>query len=91
MIRRNEPHESLCGARTRRGHSCRRWPMKGRTRCLNHGGASTGPKTRAGKAKASKNALKHGFFSIEIQQQLRASKELMRQAREILAAIRSTD
>jgi hypothetical protein len=46
------PHR--CGARLRSRHGwCRKWPVRGRTRCRNHGGASTGPVTPEGKAKAN--------------------------------------
>jgi hypothetical protein len=38
-----------CGARTRAGTPCRRWSIKGKTRCRLHGGCSTGPKTRTGR------------------------------------------
>jgi len=38
-----------CGAKTRRGTSCKHTPIPGRTRCKFHGGLSTGPKTEAGK------------------------------------------
>jgi hypothetical protein len=41
----------LCGARTRAGLPCVRRVMPGKQRCVCHGGASTGPKTEAGKAK----------------------------------------
>jgi hypothetical protein len=42
-----------CGARVRHRRGwCRRWPVSGRTRCRNHGGASTGAVTPEGKAKA---------------------------------------
>jgi hypothetical protein len=40
---RNQP----CGAKTRAGHPCRRIGRGGH--CRNHGGASTGPKTEAGR------------------------------------------
>jgi hypothetical protein len=39
----------LCMARTRRGHPCTRRVAPGRDRCVSHGGASTGPRTQAGK------------------------------------------
>jgi hypothetical protein len=46
------PHR--CGARLRsRPGWCRKWPVPGRTRCRNHGGASTGAVTPEGKAKAN--------------------------------------
>jgi hypothetical protein len=34
------PTDRTCGARNRRGEPCRKWTMRGRTRCRNHGGAS---------------------------------------------------
>lgn len=34
------PEDRRCGARNRRGKPCRKWTMRGRTRCRNHGGAS---------------------------------------------------
>ncbi len=39
---------SLCGARCRDGHPCKRKAIIGRNRCPNHGGLSTGPKTCEG-------------------------------------------
>jgi hypothetical protein len=41
----------VCGAKTRRGQSCRMKSEPGRKRCLFHGGKSTGPKTPEGKAR----------------------------------------
>jgi hypothetical protein len=46
-----EPETALCGAKTRTGHPCRRAPAINRRRCKLHGGASTGPRTAAGKAR----------------------------------------
>ena len=43
--RRREP----CGARTRAGHPCRARGLGRGGRCRNHGGASTGPRTEAGR------------------------------------------
>src|SRR5579872_4819955 len=34
----------FCGARTRRGGRCRRYPLAGKRRCALHGGHSTGPR-----------------------------------------------
>lgn len=45
MMRR----ESLCGARTRTGEPCKRRGMGAGGRCPNHGGMSTGPRTKAGR------------------------------------------
>jgi hypothetical protein len=38
-----------CGARTRAGHPCRRKGLGRGGRCANHGGMSTGPRTKAGR------------------------------------------
>lgn len=38
-----------CGARTRKGTSCRALALPGKQRCKFHGGMSTGPKSDAGK------------------------------------------
>ena len=42
-----------CGAKTRRGTSCRRPANKRNGRCRLHGGASTGPRTERGCAKTA--------------------------------------
>jgi hypothetical protein len=42
-----------CGARTRTGQPCKRKVVLGRTRCPNHGGCTTGPKTPEGKARCA--------------------------------------
>jgi hypothetical protein len=44
-----------CGARARAGTPCRTRPLPGRCRCKWHGGASTGPKTAEGRARALAN------------------------------------
>jgi hypothetical protein len=44
-----------CGARTRAGTPCKRKDIYRSGRCKLHGGLSTGPKSEAGKAKASHN------------------------------------
>lgn len=59
----NDPMEAgrHCGAKTRGGATCRRFPLKGKTRCKLHGGASTN------QAKAGNTiALKHGLYSDAI-------------------------
>ena len=57
-----DKHKRLCGAKTRSGHPCRKSALKRKRRCRLHGGASTGPKTAAGKARIAKAQLKHGKF-----------------------------
>lgn len=38
---RNKPHEGdRCGAKTRAGGTCKRWPVLGRRRCRLHGGST---------------------------------------------------
>lgn len=39
----------ICGARNRKGGSCKVWSVAGKKRCRFHGGLSTGPKTQAGR------------------------------------------
>ena len=43
--------DKRCGARTRQGRPCLRRPVKGKARCPNHGGLSTGPRTEEGRAR----------------------------------------
>lgn len=40
----------FCGAKTRRGTPCKCRALDGKRRCALHGGKSTGPKTKAGRA-----------------------------------------
>ena len=52
----------LCGARTRSNSLCAKHPIKGKRRCRLHGGLSTGPRTREGKARIAAAQLKHGRY-----------------------------
>jgi hypothetical protein len=63
-----------CGAKTRRGISCRQPAIKGRVRCRLHGGWSTGPTSEAGKKRSSRNALKHGRFTAKAIAERRAEQ-----------------
>jgi hypothetical protein len=45
----------VCGARTKAGHPCPTKSLPGKRRCKWHGGASTGPRTPTGKARARAN------------------------------------
>lgn len=47
-----------CGAKTRSGEPCKRAPVKGKTRCKLHGGASTGPN----EPNTRDNAATHGIY-----------------------------
>jgi len=53
---------SLCGAKTRAGTPCKKYPMEGKKRCMLHGGKSTGAKTRAGKIKSKTAPIKSGAY-----------------------------
>ena len=81
-------HKSLCGAKTRSGHPCRKPALKRKRRCRLHGGASTGPKTAEGKARIAKAQLKHDKFvnwrehRSKEKAYFRQIRIVMRQARE---------
>ena len=50
-----------CQARSKRsGEQCRKAAMKGKQVCRTHGGASTGPKTKAGTARCAAAKTIHG-------------------------------
>ena len=52
----------FCGAKTRSGKSCEKFPLAGKRRCRLHGGLSTGPKTEAGRAAIGAVHYKHGRY-----------------------------
>jgi hypothetical protein len=54
---------AICGAKNRRGKPCQKAPVKGKKRCRNHGGASTGPRTEDGKMRAATNSTTHGAYT----------------------------
>ena len=76
-----------CGAKTRAGGICPKPAYKDSGRCHNHGGASTGPRTKEGRQRVSKAHLKHGHFTKDkklarakgaaIEQKLRARRKLI--------------
>ena len=51
-----------CGAKTRSGTPCAKYPIAGKRRCRLHGGAATGPKTAEGRARIAAANTKHGRF-----------------------------
>ena len=59
-----EPATKLrrCGAKTRSGTPCAKYPIAGKRRCRLHGGAATGPKTAEGRARIAAANTKHGRF-----------------------------
>ena len=49
-----------CGAYARStGKPCQQKPVSGKKRCKNHGGLSTGPKTKKGKKRSAANGFKN--------------------------------
>lgn len=54
-----------CGARTRRGTTCRS-PAMANGKCRFHGGKSTGPRTAEGLERMRQSKLKHGRYSKEM-------------------------
>lgn len=50
-----------CGAKTRAGSACKQKAIYTNGRCKYHGGLSTGPRTKEGKAKAAQNGFKPGW------------------------------
>ena len=52
----------ICGAKTRSGEPCSKFPIKGKRRCRLHGGLSSGPKTAEGRARISAANTKHGRY-----------------------------
>jgi glucans biosynthesis protein len=73
-----QPHEHRsqghpCGARTRSGGSCRKYPAPGRSRCRLHGGAPG-----SGAPKGKKNgSYRHGEHTKEAVQERRWLKSLL--------------
>ena len=86
----NNPVQTLirCGAKTRSGVPCAKFPMEGKRRCRLHGGLSTGPKTLAGRAAISAANTKHGRYKNWREKQAKEKyyrgeiKRVMREARE---------
>ena len=76
---RNAPR---CGAKTRKGTSCRAPAMKN-GRCRMHGGKSTGPRTPEGLARSRKANWKHGMYSAEAIEQRLRMRELIRMSNEL--------
>ena len=60
----NDPTQTLirCGAKTRSGAACAKFPIEGKLRCRLRGGLSTGPKTAARRAAISAANTKHGRY-----------------------------
>jgi ribosomal protein L32 len=69
-----------CGARTRSGTSCKA-PAMSNGRCRMHGGTSTGPRTSEGLERMKRANTRHGNYSEESRQRVRAVRLLIAEAR----------
>ena len=78
----NDPAQTpiRCGARTRSGAPCAKFPVEGKRRCRLHGGLSTGPKTAAGRAAISAANTKRGRYKNWREKQ---AKELTNISKEV--------
>ena len=78
----------LCGAKTRSGAPCAKYPLASKHRCRLHGGLSTGPKTVTGRAAISAANTKHGRYKNWREKQAKERyyrdeiKRVMEEARE---------
>ena len=61
--------------------------MKGRDRCRNHGGASTGPRTEEGRARIAAAQTTHGRLTKEKRAAAKRNAEVGRQIRAELTEI----
>src|SRR6056297_1995955 len=78
-----------CGATTRAGTPCKKAAMKGRARCRNHGGASSGPRTEAGRARIAAAQLTHGRLTkekrAEAKRRVQVGREIKAELKDIAA------
>ncbi|MDP6184694.1 MAG: HGGxSTG domain-containing protein [Gammaproteobacteria bacterium] len=75
--------QRLCGAGTRCGSTCRKVVMRGRNRCLNHGGKSCGPTSKEGLEKIRAANTKHGQRSKAHIERVRAIRVELKLLEEI--------
>jgi hypothetical protein len=68
-----------CGARTRSGAACKA-PSMPNGRCRMHGGKSTGPRTAEGLERMRRANTRHGNYSAESRQLMRAVHLLIAEA-----------
>lgn len=76
-----------CGALTRTGRPCRKAALRGKSRCRNHGGASTGPKTEVGRARIAKTKTIHGRLTKGKRAEAKRRAEVGREIRAELSKI----
>lgn len=68
-----------CGAKTRKGLSCKSPSVYGKYRCRMHGGAKG-----SGAPKGNKNALKNGFYTKEAVESRKQLNEMIKSYEETL-------
>ena len=79
----------LCGAKTRSGKPCEKFPLASKRRCRPHGGLSTGPKTVEGRGRIAAAITKHGRYvnwrekRAKEKYYLGEIKRVMKEAREV--------
>jgi hypothetical protein len=69
---------------------CRKPAMTGKTKCRTHGGASTGPRTEAGKAAIRKAHLKHGEATLAARAESSEQSCKMQQLEDIMHVMHMT-
>ena len=80
-----------CTARAKGSREqCRKPAMRGKTKCRTHGGASTGPKTEAGKAAIRKAHLKHGEATLAARAEYSEQVCRLQNLEDILHTLRMT-
>lgn len=74
-----------CTAKSKRSRQqCQKWAIRGRDTCHMHGGRSRGPKTRVGKERSRKAALRHGGCTKGALALHREAMSLIRQSKNLL-------
>jgi hypothetical protein len=80
-----------CTARAKGSREqCRKPAMTGKTKCRTHGGASTGPRTEAGKAAIRKAHLKHGEATLAARAEYSKQSCKMQQLEDIMHVMNMT-
>lgn len=82
----NPMNAPRCGAKTRKGKSCRA-PAMANGRCRMHGGKSTGPRTLEGLERSRKANWKHGYYSAESITARRYMSQLLRESRDTIEQV----
>ncbi len=74
-----QPHERICGARTRGGNPCKNPPVTGTRRCRMQGGAHG-----SGAPIGNRNALKHGLYTALAKAERREVRRLIAESEALL-------